>query len=87
MTLTKKAKVYETKYPTIIICQKKLRTLLENPPEMKQVRIFFLTSALTLILSSCNLFKPKYGCESNGKNVGAEKILDGGSKKTPKFKA
>ena len=33
------------------------------------------------MLSSCklfgNLFKPKYGCTSNGKNVGAEKLMSG----------
>jgi len=32
-------------------------------------------------LSSCQvwnkIFKPKYGCPSNGKNVGAEKIISG----------
>jgi hypothetical protein len=38
--------------------------------------------------SSCklwnNLFGPKYGCPSNGKNVGAERILSG--EKVPKAK-
>jgi hypothetical protein len=37
--------------------------------------------ALSLILSSCGLwnkvFGPKYGCPSNGRNVGAEKLLSG----------
>jgi hypothetical protein len=37
--------------------------------------------ALSLILSSCSLwnkvFGPKYGCPSNGRNVGAEKLLSG----------
>jgi hypothetical protein len=36
---------------------------------------------LSLILSSCSLwnkvFGPKYGCPSNGRNVGAEKLLSG----------
>jgi hypothetical protein len=43
-------------------------------------------------LSSCSLynsvFGPKYGCPSNGKNVGAERILSGEKvPKAPKFKA
>jgi hypothetical protein len=40
-----------------------------------------------LIFSSCSMFKPKYGCPSNGKNVGAEKLLDGNAPKARKFKA
>jgi hypothetical protein len=50
-----------------------------------------------MLLSSCGffnkLFKPKYGCPSNGKNVGAEKILSGDPKaakdvkKAKKFKS
>jgi hypothetical protein len=54
---------------------------------MKNVNLFLFASALILLLSSCSLFKPKYGCESNGKNVGAEKALEQNPKKTPKFKA
>jgi hypothetical protein len=34
--------------------------------------ICFMSMAL-----SCNLFKPKYGCGTNGKNVGAEKLVSG----------
>ena len=40
-----------------------------------------------------NIFKPKYGCPSNGKNVGAEKIISGDPqamkdvKKAKKFKS
>ncbi len=35
-----------------------------------------------------NLFGPKYGCPSNGKNVGAERILSGEKvPKAAKFKA
>ncbi len=30
-----------------------------------------------LMTTSCNLFKPKYGCPSNGKNIGAEKLVSG----------
>ena len=48
-------------------------------------------------LSSCQvwnkIFKPKYGCPSNAKNVGAEKIISGdpeamkAMKKAKKFKS
>jgi len=38
--------------------------------------------------SSCNMFRnlfgPKYGCPSDGKNVGAERVLSG--EKVPKAK-
>jgi hypothetical protein len=60
-----------------------------------------ITSLLLVVLlsslSSCQvwnkLFKPKYGCPSNGKNVGAEKIISGdpeamkAMKKAKKFKS
>jgi hypothetical protein len=36
------------------------------------VMMCFLTMAV-----SCNLFKPKYGCPTNGKNIGAEKLASG----------
>jgi hypothetical protein len=40
------------------------------------------------LLSSCSMFKAKHGCPGNGKNVGAEKILDGSKvPKAKKFKA
>ncbi|HRO70809.1 MAG TPA: hypothetical protein PK951_10530 [Chitinophagaceae bacterium] len=32
---------------------------------------------LVIAVSSCNLFKPKYGCPTNGKNIGAEKLAAG----------
>jgi hypothetical protein len=47
-------------------------------------------------LQSCSvwekIFPPKYGCGTNGKNVGAEKLLDENAKgkkrkKAPKFTA
>jgi hypothetical protein len=57
----------------------------------------FILSVLLLVLictanSSCrlynNLFGPKYGCPSNGKNVGAERLLSGEKvPKAPKFKS
>jgi hypothetical protein len=56
---------------------------------MKNVKFFLLSSAFALLLSSCGMLsKNKQGCGSNGKNVGAEKLLDGSApKKSPKFKA
>jgi hypothetical protein len=39
------------------------------------------------------MFGPKYGCKTNGKNIGAEKILEGdpegtkAAKKAKKFKS
>lgn len=63
---------------------------------MKNLRFFAIIFALMMVLSSCRLwnsiFKPKYGCPTNGKNVGAEKILSGdpdaekAMKKAKKFK-
>ena len=53
---------------------------------MKNLRFFAVTLSLMMLLSSCKMFgnlfgsKPKYGCPSNGKNVGAEKILSGDPK-------
>ena len=51
-----------------------------------------LLTAIVLLGSSCglvhSLFGPKYGCPSDGKNVGAERILSGEKvPKAPKFKA
>ena len=48
-----------------------------------------------LALSGCSIFKKneKYGCPTNGKNVGAEKILSGdkdaikAARKAKKFKS
>ncbi|HUM96442.1 MAG TPA: hypothetical protein PK275_01225 [Chitinophagaceae bacterium] len=64
---------------------------------MKNLRFFVIAFCVVLSLSSCkifgNLFKPKYGCPTNGKNVGAEKIISGDPdamkavKKTKKFKS
>jgi hypothetical protein len=64
---------------------------------MKNLRFFAVALSLVMILSSCglwhSLFKPKYGCPSNGKNVGAERILSGdpaaikSAKKAKKFRS
>lgn len=63
---------------------------------MKNLRIFAIVLSLTILLSSCkmmnNVFggifhkKEKYGCPSNGKNVGAEKILSGDPKASKEAK-
>ena len=53
---------------------------------MKKLRFLTVALSLTILLSSCGLFsklfhhKEKTGCPSNGKNVGAEKILSGDPK-------
>lgn len=64
---------------------------------MRKIITSLLLVVLLSSLSSCQvwnkLFKPKYGCPSNGKNVGAEKIISGdpeamkAMKKAKKFKS
>lgn len=60
---------------------------------MKASRYLIVLLFSSALLSSCSLwnkaFPPKYGCGSDGKNVGAEKLLDGDKKipKAKKFKA
>lgn len=54
--------------------------------------ILVLLTAIVFLGSSCglvhSLFGPKYGCPSDGKNVGAERILSGEKvPKAAKFKA
>jgi len=56
---------------------------------MKTTKTIFFFAVLCILcstLGSCSLynsvFGPKYGCPSNGKNVGAERILSG--EKVPK---
>lgn len=60
--------------------------------EMKFTRLLVALFIFTFTFSSCSMwnrvFPPKYGCETNGKNVGAEKLLDGSKQpKAKKFKA
>jgi hypothetical protein len=67
-------------------------TFFDSNLVMKTLRSILLLATLVFALSSCSVwnkvFKPKEGCGTNGKNVGAEKILSGESpKKSPKFKA
>ncbi len=57
---------------------------------MKNLRFIAFALSFTILMSSCKMFgkvfggifpkKEKYGCPSNGKNVGAEKILSGDPK-------
>jgi hypothetical protein len=62
---------------------------------MNRPKTIFLLLILGILLSgisSCgmihSLFGPKYGCPSDGKNVGAERILSGEKvPKAPRFKA
>jgi hypothetical protein len=64
---------------------------------MKNLRYLTVALSLMMLLASCgklsSLFKRKTGCPSNGKNVGAEKILSGdpdaskSMKKAKKFKS
>lgn len=55
---------------------------------MKKANILLLSAAI-VVFSSCSVFnKSKYGCGSNGKNVGAEKLISGDKPpKAKKFKA
>ena len=64
---------------------------------MKAVRILLICVTLSIGLSSCklwgNIFKPKYGCKTDGRNVGAEKLANGdpeaekAARKAKKFKS
>ena len=64
---------------------------------LKNLSFFAVLLSITLALSSCGMFskmfKRKTGCPSNGKNVGAEKVLSGdpdamkSMKKAKKFKS
>jgi hypothetical protein len=58
---------------------------------MKSLRFLLLATTMTLMLSSCSLwnkmFPPKYGCPSDGRNVGAEKLVSGDMSKKEMKKA
>jgi len=53
----------------------------------------FICCFLVILASSCNLFKRGSGCPTNGKNVGAEKLISGdpdaekAARKAKKFKS
>jgi hypothetical protein len=85
------AKSMRLNSPGTGITGKYFRTLY-NIHFMKNLRPLLVITVLAFSLSSCgmlsNVFKKKEGCGTNGKNVGAEKIISGETpKKTPKFKA
>lgn len=48
---------------------------------MKTIRIITLGTLILFMMSSCSMwnkiFPAKYGCPTNGKNVGAEKLVSG----------
>jgi len=58
---------------------------------MRNLRSILLLVTVSLILSSCSVwnkvFPPKYGCPSDGRNVGAEKLLSGEMSKKEEKKA
>lgn len=61
-----------------------LHQSIDPPMKARKIQILFILGALVFTLPACSLFGPKYGCPSNGKNVGAEKMVSG--EKTPKAK-
>jgi hypothetical protein len=68
------------------ISGKKLRSLVKLVL-MKNMRLVITMACFSLLLASCSVFKKGEGCPTNGKNVGAEKLLDGSKTKAKKFKA
>jgi hypothetical protein len=54
---------------------------------MKIIRFLLIATTISLMTASCSVFKRGSGCPTNGKNVGAEKLLDGDSPKAKKFRA
>ena len=59
----------------------------------KPVLIIATFSFLLMTTTSCNLFKKGSGCPTNGKNIGAEKLVSGdpaaekAARKAKKFKS
>ena len=55
---------------------------------MAVILLFFCSISMSSCKMWNNMFGPKYGCKSNGKNVGAERLLsDEKVPKAKKFKA
>jgi len=44
---------------------------------MKNILTIIVLVSFMIAMASCNVFKPKYGCPTNGKNIGAEKLAAG----------
>ena len=61
--------------------------------DMKNFLLILVMISCMLLFTSCNVFKPKYGCPTNGKNIGAEKLASGdpeaekAARKAKKFKS
>jgi hypothetical protein len=61
--------------------------------QMKNFLTIVVLMSFMLVMTSCNMFKPKYGCPTNGKNIGAEKLASGdpaaekAARKAKKFKS
>ena len=45
--------------------------------DMKNFLLILVMISCILLFTSCNVFKPMYGCPTNGKNIGAEKLASG----------
>ena len=76
--------------PETVLIMNNSNYLYRKPLPMKTVRYTIYLLSFSLIVTSCNLFKPKSGCGTNGKNVGAERVLDMSKKeqkKAGKFKS
>lgn len=43
----------------------------------KQILVIAAFSFFLMTMTSCNLFKKGNGCPTNGKNIGAEKLVSG----------
>jgi hypothetical protein len=57
---------------------------------MKAVRFTIYIFSISFLVTSCSMFNAKRGCPSNGRNVGAERVLDMSKKeqkKAGKFKS
>lgn len=60
---------------------------------MKKSFLIIIGLSFALMLTSCNLFKSKYGCPTNGKNIDAGKLANGdpeaekAARKAKKFKS
>ena len=60
---------------------------------MKNILTIMVLVGFMMTMASCNMFKPKYGCPTNGKNIGAEKLAAGdpaaekAARKAKKFKS
>ena len=55
---------------------------------MKITKNFLVFAVLCIVISTFFSCKAQYGCPSDGRNVGAERILSGEKvPKAPKFKA